>query len=74
MLNLLLLLISLVTLDVKVAEQNPLAKKLLYVPHYKLCELDLDQTKINQEISALENWQGYNNDVKGIRGAGVSNY
>jgi hypothetical protein len=54
--------------------KNSLAKKLLYVPHFKLCDLELNQNKISQEISALENWQGYNNDVKSIRGAGISNY
>lgn len=51
-----------------------LAQKLLYIPHYKLCDLDLDLEKIKNEIDALENWQGYNNDVKGERGAGISNY
>ena len=55
---------------------NSLAQKLLYIPHYKLAEnLNLDQDKIINEISSIENsWQGYNNDVKGTRGAGVSTY
>lgn len=56
---------------------HPIAKKLLYAPHYKLTEnLNLNQETIQQEISAIENidWSGYNNDVKGIRGAGISDY
>lgn len=53
-----------------------LAKKLLYVPHFKLAEnLNLDQNKIIDELNSIEtDWQGYNNDVKGTRGAGISTY
>lgn len=56
--------------------KNSLAKKLLYVPHYKLADsLQLDQEKIIEEISSIDTtWHGYNNDVKGTRGAGVSTY
>ena len=56
--------------------KHPLAQKLLYVPHYKLADnLDLDQEKIKEEIDSIDTkWQGYNNDVKGTRGAGVSTY
>lgn len=56
--------------------KNPLAKKLLYIPHYKVAEnLNLDQDKIISEIASIDNnWQGYNNDVKGVRGAGISTY
>lgn len=56
--------------------KHPLAKKLLYVPHYKLADnLQLDQEKIIKEISSIDTaWQGYNNDVKGTRGAGISTY
>jgi hypothetical protein len=56
--------------------KHPLAKKLLYTPHYKLAEnLNLAQDKIIDELNSIDgNWQGYNNDVKGIRGAGISNY
>lgn len=55
---------------------HPLAKKLLYVPHYKLADnLNLDQTKIVEEINSIESeWKGYNNDVKQVRGAGISTY
>jgi hypothetical protein len=55
---------------------HPIAKKLLYVPHYKIANnLNLDQEKIIKEIESIDsNWHGYNNDVKGTRGAGVSNY
>lgn len=56
---------------------HPLAKKLLYVPHYKLADnLNLDQQKIVDEINTIEDitWNGYNNDVKQVRGAGVSHY
>jgi hypothetical protein len=53
-----------------------LAKKLLYIPHYKLANnLDLDKDTIAKEINNINgNWSGYNNDVKGIRQAGISNY
>lgn len=56
--------------------KHPLAKKLLYVPHYKLVDnLNLNQEKIIEEISSIDTeWHGYNNDVKGTRGAGVSTY
>jgi hypothetical protein len=56
--------------------KHPLAKKLIYVPHYKLADsLNLDQDKIINEINSIDNnWQGYNNDVKGERGAGISTY
>lgn len=56
--------------------KHPLAKKLLYVPHYKLAyNLQLDQDLITKEISSIDTvWNGYNNDVKGTRGAGVSTY
>ena len=55
---------------------HPLAKKLLYVPHYKLADsLNLDQNLILDELNSIDsNWSGYNNDVKGIRGAGISTY
>lgn len=56
---------------------HPLAKKLLYTPHYKLAEnLNLDKQKIQTELKKIENinWSGYNNDVKGVRGAGISTY
>jgi hypothetical protein len=53
-----------------------LAKKLLYVPHYKIADnLNLDYDKIVSEIDSIEdNWHGYNNDVRGVRGAGISTY
>jgi hypothetical protein len=56
--------------------KHPLAKKLLYIPHHKLADnLNLDYNKINSEINSIDNnWQGYNNDVKGVRGAGISTY
>lgn len=55
---------------------NPAAKKLLYVPHYKLADnLNLDSNKIEIELKTIgTQWQGYNNDVKGTRGAGISTY
>jgi hypothetical protein len=55
---------------------HPIATKLLYQPHYKLSDVDFDQSIVNQELNNLENntWNGYNNDVKGIRGAGISTY
>jgi len=56
---------------------HPIAKKLLYTPHYKLADnLDLDTEQIANEIAAIENtaWNGYNNDVNGRRGAGISTY
>jgi hypothetical protein len=55
---------------------HPLAKKLLYVPHYKLASnLDLNQNLIVDELNSIDTeWHGYNNDVKGIRGAGISTY
>ena len=55
---------------------HPLAIKLLYRPHFKLSDVDFDCNIVNQELSNLEKntWNGYNNDVKGIRGAGISTY
>lgn len=55
---------------------NKIAKKLLYIPHYKLASnLNLDHNLISSEIDSISgNWNGYNNDVKGIRNAGISNY
>jgi hypothetical protein len=55
---------------------HPLAKKLLYIPHYKLANnLNLDQDLIINELNSVDtNWNGYNNDVKGLRGAGISTY
>ena len=55
---------------------HPLAKKLLYVPHYKLASnLDLNQNLIVDELNSIDTeWHGYNNDVRGIRGAGISTY
>lgn len=54
--------------------KHPLAKKLIHVPHHKLADLNLNKTKIEEELQDLENWHGYNNDVKGTRGAGISHY
>lgn len=56
--------------------KHPIAKKLLYVPHYQLANnQDLDQEKIIEEITSIDNgWNGYNNDVKGVRNAGISTY
>jgi len=56
--------------------KHPIAKKLLYVPHYQLANnLNLDQEKIIKEINSIDNsWNGYNNDVNGIRNAGISTY
>lgn len=56
--------------------KNSIAKQLLYVPHYKLADnLNLDKNKIQQEIDSIDSsWHGYNNDVKGIRDAGISTY
>jgi hypothetical protein len=54
---------------------HPLAKKIIYTPHVKIADnLNLDASVILNEINTLENWHGYNNDVKGIRGAGISTY
>jgi hypothetical protein len=55
---------------------NALAKKLLYIPHYKVADnLNLDSDKIQTEIQSItDDWKGYNNDVKGTRGAGISTY
>jgi hypothetical protein len=56
---------------------NPTAQKLLYVPHYNLASnMNVDKQLINDELARVESasWNGYNNDVKGIRGAGVSTY
>lgn len=55
---------------------HKIAKKLLYIPHYKLADnLNLNQHEIIKEINSIDNhWNGYNNDVKGIRGAGISTY
>lgn len=55
---------------------HPLAKKIIYKPHYRIAEnLNLDQNLIRQEIQSIDkDWQGYNNDVKGTRGAGISTY
>lgn len=56
---------------------HPLAKKLLYVPHYRLASnLDIDYDRVNFELSIVNDhtWVGYNNDVKGIRNAGISKY
>jgi len=55
--------------------KNALAKELLYIPHFKLADnIDIDVQKVSNEIKNLENWHGYNNDVKGTRGAGISDY
>ena len=56
---------------------TPIAKKLLYIPHYRLANnLELDTDKINAELEIVAHgkWASYNNDVKGIRGAGFSTY
>ena len=56
---------------------HPAAKKLLYVPHYNVArnmEIDLDQVNREIEIANHGKWASYNNDVKGIRGAGLSTY
>lgn len=56
---------------------HPIAKKLLYTPHYKLADdLKIDTVTVAKEIDIINktNWVGYNNDVKGVRGAGVSTY
>jgi hypothetical protein len=55
----------------------PLAQKLLYVPHYNVASnLDIDPHAVKNELAIVEAtpWLGYNNDVKGVRGAGVSTY
>lgn len=57
--------------------KHKLAKKLLYIPHYKLADnLDLDFDLINNELEIVNSgkWASYNNDVKGVRGAGLSTY
>lgn len=56
--------------------KHPIAKNLLYVPHYQLANnLNLDKEKIIEEIDSIDNgWNGYNNDVNGIRNAGISTY
>jgi hypothetical protein len=56
---------------------HPLAKKLLYIPHYKLADnLNLDLNRIQEEINIVEEipLAAYDNDVKGVRGAGKSDY
>ena len=55
---------------------HPIAKKIIHIPHYKLSEnLNLNKILIKKEIDSIENkWYGYNNDVKGTRGQGVSSY
>jgi hypothetical protein len=54
---------------------HPLAKKIIHIPHVQIADnLNLDASIIRNEIDALENWHGYNNDVKGTRGAGISTY
>lgn len=56
---------------------HPAAKKLLYVPHYKLADnIGVDSESVMAELACIEGttWSGYNNDVTGKRGAGVSNY
>lgn len=57
--------------------ESPVAKKLLHVPHYRVADnLDFNQDLIKQELNIVEStpWHGYNNDVKGRRGAGISTY
>tara|TARA_B100000131_G_scaffold162478_1_gene157153 strand:+ start:822 stop:1586 length:765 start_codon:yes stop_codon:yes gene_type:complete len=55
---------------------HPIAKELLYTPHYRLADnLNLNEKQIKDELSNLNGqWSGYNNDVKNVRGAGTSNY
>lgn len=56
---------------------HPLAKRLLYVPHMRVAtNLGIDENEISRELSLIDSrpWSGYNNDVKGIRGAGISTY
>ena len=55
---------------------HPIAKKIIHIPHYKLSEnLNLNKILKKEEIDSIENkWYGYNNDVKGTRGQGVSSY
>lgn len=57
--------------------ENNIAKSLLYTPHHKVADgVVFDQEAVRHEIKTIEDlpWNGYNNDVKGIRGAGVSTY
>lgn len=56
---------------------HPAAQKLLYVPHYNVANnMNVDTQLINEEIAQIESvsWHGYNNDVKNVRGAGISTY
>jgi hypothetical protein len=56
---------------------NPFSEDLLYVPHYRLPNIDnFDQAAVSQEINRLneQHWAPYNNDVLNKRGAGLSSY
>lgn len=56
---------------------HQIAKKLLYVPHYNVARnMEIDLNQVNKEIDIINHgkWASYNNDVKGIRGAGLSTY
>lgn len=56
--------------------QSKWAKKLLYAPHFQVGGVNFDKNLIQSELSSLEpgRWAGYNNDVLGVRGAGISDY
>lgn len=55
---------------------HPFAVQLLYKPHAKIADVEFDRAIVTQELKNLEKnaWNGYNNDVKGVRGAGISTY